>query len=339
MNPFKILLLLLRAFFVSHAALAAENVALRQQLAVLLRKTPRPKLRWQDRLFWVWLRRLWSGWRSVLHLVQPQTVVRWHQLGFRLFWRWKSRVRVGRPSTKAELRQLIQRLARENPLWGNRRIRDELRLLGYRVSATTVAKYRGRRDKPPSPGWLTFLRTHIGCMASIDFFTVPTATFGLLYGFIVLRHDRRRVVHFNVTAHPTSDWVAWQLKQAFPFNEAPRYLLRDGDGIYGAEVRRALESMGIEEIVTAPGCPWQNPYAERLIGTLRRDLLDHVIVLSHRHLLRLLRDYFQYYHADRCHQSLKGNAPEPRTVEPRERGRVVAERRVGGLHHRYRRVG
>jgi transposase InsO family protein len=173
----------------------------------------------------------------------------------------------------------------------------------------------------------------------MDLFVVPTATFGLLYGLVILRHDRRRIVPFNVTTEPSSLWVARQVRQAFPYEEAPRYLIHDRDGIYGEEVRRCLESMGIEEVVTAPRSPWQNGYCERLIGTLRRELLDHVIVLGERHLMRLLRSYFSYYHEGRTHQALDGNAPEPRAVEPPERGRVVAERRVGGLHHRYRRTG
>ena len=321
------------------AALALENLALRQQLAVLHRSAPRPKLRWRDRLFWVWLSRLWSGWREVLVLVQPETVVRWHRLGFRWFWRWKSRGRPGRPTMNREVRQLIRRMSRENPLWGAPRIRAELHLLGHDVAASTVAKYMTRRtDKPPSQTWRTFLRNHVGSLASIDFFVVPTVTFRLLYAFVVLRHDRRRVVHFNITEHPTAVWVAQQLREAFPFDEAPRYLIRDRDSIYGTEVRRCLKSMGIEEVVIAPRSPWQNPFVERLIGTLRRELLDHVIVLNERHLRCLLRSYFDYYHQARCHRALDQNAPVPRVVEPPTAGAVQSVSMVGGLHHRYRRV-
>ena len=339
MSCFNVVFFFVRGFLVGRAALAVENVAMRQQLAVLRRATPRPRLRWRDRAFWVWLSRLWAGWREALLLVRPETVLRWHRLGFRLYWRWKSRSRVGRPAKSGAVRQLIRRLARENPLWGDRRIRDELLLLGHKVSAATVARYRGRRRKPPSQGWRAFLKNHVGCLASMDLFVVPTATFGLLYGLVILRHERRRVVHFNVTTAPSSVWVANQLRQAFPFDEAPRYLIRDRDGIYGEEVRRCLKALGIEEVVIAPRSPWQNPFVERLIGTLRRELLDHVIVLGERHLMRLLRDYFTYYHQARCHQSLNGNAPDPRAVEPPERGRVLAEPMVGGLHHRYRRAG
>ena len=339
MSMIQALFVLLRAFFGGRAALALENLALRQQLAVLHRSAPRPKLRWRDRLFWVWLSRLWSGWREVLVLVKPETVVRWHRLGFRLFWRWKSRGRPGRPTMNREVRQLIRRMSRENPLWGAPRIRAELHLLGHDIAASTVAKYMTRRrDKPPSQTWRTFLRNHVGSLASIDFFVMPTVTFRLLYAFVVLRHDRRRVVHFNVTEHPTAVWVAQQLREAFPFDEAPRYLIRDRDGIYGVEVRRCLKSMGIEEVVIAPRSPWQNPFVERLIGTLRRELLDHVIVLNERHLRRLLRSYLEYYHQARCHRALDQNAPVPRAVEPPTTGAVESVPMVGGLHHRYRRV-
>jgi transposase InsO family protein len=167
---------------------------------------------------------------------------------------------------------------------------------------------------------------------------VPTATFRLLYGFVVLLHDRRRVVHFSVTTRPTAVWVAQQLREAFPYDQAPRYLIRDRDAIYGAEVRRCLKNMGIEEVVIAPRSPWQNPFAERLIGTLRRELLDHVIVLNERHLHRLVSSYLTYYHHSRCHQALGGNAPEARAVEPPARGAVIAIPQVGGLHHRYTRA-
>jgi len=328
-----------RAWFLGRAALAAENLALRQQLAILHHAARRPKLRWRDRLFWVWLSRLWSGWRGALVIVKPETVIRWHRLGFRLFWRWKSGGRPGRPRLDAEVRRLIRQMSRENPLWGAPRIQAELRLLGHEVAESTVAKYMTRRrDKPPSQTWLTFLRNHAASMASIDFFVVPTVTFQLLYGFIVLRHDRRRVVHFNVTAAPTSAWVAQQLREAFPYDEAPRYLIRDRDAIYGPEVRRCLKSMETKEVVIAPRSPWQNPFAERLVGTLRRELLDHVIVLNERHLRRLLTSYFNYYHQARPHRSLGQNAPEPRAVEPPERGRVIALPQVGGLHHRYTRA-
>ena len=229
-------------------------------------------------------------------------------------------------------------MGRENPLWGVPHIRAELRLLGHEVAESTVAKYMGRRNgKPPSPTWRV-PKNHAGCLASIDFFVVPTATFRLLYGFVVLLHDRRRVAHFAVTERPTAAWVAQQLREAFPYDTAPRYLIRDRDGIYGEEVRRCLKGMGIEEVLTAPRSPWQNPFVERLIGTLRGELLDDVIVLNARHLRCLLSSYLDYYHHSRCHQVLGGDAPCGRPVEPPERGQVVAVPQVGGLHHRYTRA-
>jgi len=229
-------------------------------------------------------------------------------------------------------------MCRENPTWGAPRIQSELRLLGYEVSESTVAKYLWRPRKPPSQTWRTFLENHLGELAAIDFFTVPTATFRVLFCFLVLRHDRRRVVHFNVTANPTAVWTAQQVIEAFPFEEAPRYMIRDRDSIYGEHFKHRVKGMGIEEVVIAPQSPWQNPYVERLIGSIRRECLDHVIILNEAHLRRVFSAYLRYYHEDRCHLSLERNAPNERKVEPRGSGQVVSELRVGGLHHRYRRV-
>jgi putative transposase len=335
----KLLAVLLRGLLANRAALAAENLALRQQLGVLQRSCKRPRLRRRDRVFWVWPSRLWQGWRSCLIVVQPATVVRWHRQGFRLYWRWRSRSnKAGRPSLDAEVQQLIRRMCRENPLWGAPRIESELALLGYDVAESTVAQYMVRGRKPPSQTWRTFLANHVECLASIDFFTVATATFRVLYVFVVLRHDRRRVVHFNVTAHPTAAWTAQQIVQAFPYDEAPRFLIRDRDGIYGEDVQCRIRNMGIEEVLIAPRSPWQNPYCERLVGSIRRECLDHMIVFSEDHLRRVLDSYFAYYHESRTHLSLERNAPTPRRVEPRCEGRVVAIPHVGGLHHRYARA-
>jgi putative transposase len=330
----------LHLLVLSRSQLVLENLTLRQQLAVLKRQRPRPPLRQGDRLFWVCLSKLWSGWRSALVLVQPETVVRWHQQGFRLWWRWKSKSkRAGRPSLDKDIRVLIKQMARDNSTWGAPRIQTELHLLGHDVAEATVAKYmaRPRYNKPPSQTWKTFLKNHVGTLASMDFFTVPTATFRLLYVLVILSHDRRRVVHFNVTSSPTALWVAQQLREAFPFETAPRYLIHDRDGIFGAEVRRCLANLNVEEVVTAPRSPWQNAHCERLVGTLRRELLDHIIVLNEVHLRRLLSSYLSYYHQARPHMVLGHNAPGPRAVETSERGRVIAEPMVGGLHHRYRR--
>jgi transposase InsO family protein len=211
-------------------------------------------------------------------------------------------------------------------------------MLGIDVSQTTVAKYMIRHRKPPSQTWRTFLDNHVKELVSIDFFTVPTATFRILYVFLVLRHERRQVVHFNVTEYPTAQWTAQQIVEAFPFDTVPRYLLRDRDTIYGERFRRRVRSLGIEEVRTAPRSPWQNPYVERLIGSIRRECLDHVIVFNARHLKRLLRSYFTYYHGARTHLALAKQCPEPRPVERADRGNIVAFPHVGGLHHEYRRA-
>jgi len=332
------IVLFLRALLVPRAALVAENLALRQQLAVLQVSAKRPRLRKRDRLFWVWLSRLWANWRSCLMIVKPETVIRWHREGFRLYWRWKSRKKLGRPKTDAEIRKLIRRMARDNPLWGAPRIQSELALLGHYVAESTVAKYMGRARKPPSQTWRTFLENHIGDIVAIDFFVVATVGFRLLYCFLVLRHDRRRVVHFNVTPRPTARWTAQQVVEAFPFDSAPRFLIRDHDGIYGQDFCERVKYLGIEEVVIAYRSPWQSPYVERVIGSIRRECLDHVIVLNGAHLLRILRDYFTYYHDARSHLSLDRNAPLPRKVEPPSCGHVVAIPHLGGLHHRYTRA-
>ena len=339
MSVLRVLFVLIRGIVADRSELAAENLALRQQLAILKQCAKRPRLRKRDRIFWAWLSRFWSNWRSVLVIVQPETVVRWHQQGFRLYWRWKSRTgRVGRPAIDAEIRNLIRRMSRENPLWGTPRIRSELRLLGYEASKATVDKYRVRHRKPPSQTWRTFLGNHARDIVAVDFFTVPTATFRILFCFIVLRHHRRMVVHFNVTANPTAQWTAQQVVEAFPYDEAPRFLIRDRDGIFGECFRQRIKHMGIEQVVTAPRSPWQNPFVERLIGSIRRDCLDHVIILDERHLWRILRAYFDYYHHARAHLSLDRNSPVPRQIEPPESGEVIAIPQVGGLHHRYRRA-
>ena len=327
-----------RAFLVPRAVLAAEYLAFRQQLAVLQVSMRRPRLRKRDRIFWVWLSQFWSDWRSCLMIVKPETVIRWHREGFKLYWRWKSRKKLGRPKTDAEIRGLIKQMSLANPHWGAPRIQSELALLGHTVSDSTVAKYMVRQRKPPSQTWRTFLDNHVPDIVAIDFFVVATVSFRLLYCFILLRHDRRRVVHFNVTPHPTARWPAQQVVEAFPFDTAPRFLIRDRDSIYGVDFRQRIKALGMEEVVIAYRSPWQSPYVERLIGSVRRECLDHVIVLNEAHLLRILRDYFAYYHEARAHLSLGRNAPIPRAVEPPSYGPVIAIPQVGGLHHRYTRA-
>jgi len=327
-----------RAVLIGRAAVAVEILALQQQLAVLRRQVKRPRLRDRDRFFWVVLSRLWPDWPNTLVLVKPETVIRWHRKGFRYYWRWKSRAKGGRAAIERELRDLIRRMCRDNPTWGAPRIQSELVLLGHEVCETTVAKYMVRHPKPPpSQTWRTFLLNHMQETAAIDFFTVPTATFRVMYVFLVIRHDRREIVHFNVTQNPTAVWTAQLIVEAFPFDEAPKYLLRDNDGIYGEVFQLRVKNLGIDEVKTAYKSPWQNPYVERLIGSIRRDCLDHVIVLNERHLKQILSEYIEYYHEARTHMSLERNSPIPRDVEPPDRGPVVSTIVLGGLHHRYSR--
>jgi hypothetical protein len=331
--------LFVRGILKDRSSLALENLALRQQLGVLDRTVKRPALSPHDRVFWVWLSRLWKGWRSCLVLVQPETVIAWHRRGFRLYWRWKSRnSSPGRPKVEQEVRDLIRRMSKENPTWGAPRIQSELALLGYDVAESTVSKYMRCDKKPPSQSWRTFLTNHETSLASIDFFTVPTATFRVLYCFLVLCHERRRIVHVNVTANPTEYWTAQQIVEAFPYDAAPRYLIRDRCAIYGQWFRQRVKNMRIGEVVIAPRSPWQNPFVERVIGSIRRECLDHVIILNEAHLLRIMADYLAYYHDSRTHLSLERNAPNPRHVEPRSTGKVTAIPQVGGLHHRYTRA-
>ena len=329
----------LRASFCASAAIALENLALRHQLAVLQRSVRRPPLSRWDRILWVWLARVWTGWRSSLVIVQPATVLAWHRQGFQLYWRWKSRPNpVGRPKLKAELRHLICGMARENPTWGRRRIQAELALLGYDVAELTVAKYMRRTTPRPSSTWRAFLVAHAREIVAVDFFLVPTLTFRLLFVFVVLRHDRRELLHLNVTDHPTAVWTARQIIEAFPDDSAPRFLLRDRDAIYGKAFARRVKGMGIREVLTAPCAPWQNPFVERMIGSIRRECLDHFMVLSETHLRRLLHAYVAYYNRSRPHQALENNSPIPREVQPPSDGPIRAVPEVGGLHHRYQRV-
>jgi transposase InsO family protein len=275
---------LIRGRILPRGTLLEENLALRQQLLVYQRRIiKRPKLYSSDRHFWVWLSQFWKDWKSFLFIVQPETVIKWHWEGFRLYWKWKSKtVKVGRPKIEKEVRGLIRQ---------------------------TVA---------------------------VDFFAVPTINFRLLYCLVVLRHDRREVVHFNVTAHPTAIWTAQQIVNAFPEDTAPKYLIRDRDAIYGEYFRQRIKNLGIKEVIIAPCSPWQNPFAERVIGSIRRECLDHVIIFNEDYLRRVLSEYFGYYHQVRTHQSLDRNSPIPREVEQPAKGKVISIPMVGGLHHQYR---
>ena len=331
----KHLLLLLLTSLRSRRQLALENVALRHQLEVLQRNAKRPRLRPSDRALWALLSRFLPNWRRHLAIVQPDTVLGWHRAGWRLYWRWRSNAGRGRPKVPAEVRTLIYRMSLENAQWGAPRIHGELLKLGYDICESTIAKYMVLRPGPPTQTWQTFLRNHMAEVVAIDFFTVPTMTFKTLYVFLVLSLDRRRVVHFNVTANPTAAWTSLQLIQAFPFDSAPRYLIRDRDGVYGRAVVDALEMMGIEQIVTAPRSPWQNGYCERVIGTIRRECLDHVIVIGEKHLQRVLKEYLAYYHESRTHLGLEKDSPEPRQVQGPGVGPVASNPVLGGLHHHY----
>jgi len=328
-----------RLLFSGHAAVAIENAALRLQLAAFQRKRKRPVLTPLDRLFWVALSLLWSGWRAPLVYVRADTVVRWQRERFRRFWARLSKVnrrRRGRPATATEIRHLIERMAKANPLWRAPRIHGELKMLGIEISERTVSRILRKLPRPPSQTWKTFLHNHLGQMVSIDFFTVPTIAMKVLFVFIVLEHRRRQVLYFNVTEHPTAAWTSQQIVEAFGEHETPRYLLRDRDGVYGNDVRLRIASLHIEEVLTAPQSPWQNPYAERLIGSIRRDCLNHFVILNARHLRRTLGSYFDYYHGSRTHLGLDKQCPFPRPVS--SIGKIVEIPQLDGLHHRYERI-
>jgi putative transposase len=322
-----------------NGAVAMENTALRLQLAAFQRKRKRPALTSFDRLLWVGLSLIWNGWRAALVYVQPDTVIRWQRERFRKFWARLSRVnrgRRGRPATAVEIRRLIERMVAANPLWRAPRIHGELTMLGIEISERTVSRILRTLRRPPSQTWKTFLHNHLGQLVSIDFFTVPTVTMKVMFVFIVLEHRRREVLHFNVTEHPTAAWTSQQIVEAFADRDAPRYLIRDRDGVYGNEVRLRIASLHMEEVLTAPQSPWQNPYAERLIGSIRRDCLNHFVILNARHLKRTLASYFAYYHGSRTHLGLDKQCPFPRQVS--SIGRIIEIPHLGGLHHRYERI-
>ena len=289
--------------------LALENLVLRQQLAVLKRQVRRPKLRQADRFFWSVLSHSWRDWKNILLIVKPETVLRWHRKRFASYWtRLSRKSRPGRPGKDREIQDLIRKMASSNPLWGAPRVHGELLKLGIEISERTVSRWMPKGKKPPSQSWRTFLDNHIGELASIDFLTVPTATFRVLFVLIVLAHDRRKVVHFDVTEHPTAEWTARQLMQAFYDRKPPRYLIRDRDRAYGLQFEDQLRAIEIEEVVIAPRSPWQSPYVERVIGTLRRGCLDNVVVLSEGHLRRIVRQFLTYYHGTRTHLALHKDA-------------------------------
>jgi transposase InsO family protein len=320
--------------------LLLENLALRQQLAVFKARNQRPGLSAPDKLFWVLARRFWTGWRKALLVVTPETVVRWHRAGFRLYWTWLShhRVRLGRKRISEEVCELIFQMVAENPTWRAPRIHGELQMLGFEVSERTVSRWIRRAPRNPEPArrWLTFLRNHREAIAAMDFFTVPTVTFGVLYCFFIIAHDRRRILHFNVTRNPTSAWVMQQLREALPYESAPKYLIFDRDAKFSPEIVAAVRAMGSQPTRTSFRSPWQNGVAERWVGSCRQDLLNHVIAFNERHLKRLLAEYVRYYHEDRTHLGLQKQTPLRRAAAPKKRSaQIVSRARLGGLHHRY----
>src|SRR6516164_5751673 len=323
--------------FSGHKQVALENIALRHQLAVFTREKKRPRVHDRDRLFWMALKKLWKDWRTALVFVHPETVTGWQRKRFKRYWWRLSRAKgPGRPRVDQEIRKLVRTMAAANPIWGAPRIHGELQKLGFEISERTVSRLIPK-DRKPTQTWMTFLRNHVGQLVSVDFFTVATIRLGVLYVFIVLAHDRRRVIHFNVTKHPTAAWAGQQIIEAFPEDLAARFMVRDRDGIYGESFKSRVEGMSIEEICIAPRSPWQNCYVERVIGSIRRECLNHVIVLNDNHLRRLLKDYFRYYHESRTHLSLNKDAPECRTIQSNKSERIIQIPQVGGLHHRYER--
>jgi putative transposase len=320
-------------------ALSVEILALRQQLALLKLKKPRPPLKNLDRLFWIAVSKLRHNWRNMLVIVKPETVIGWHQKGFRLFWKIKCRNgKRGRPKISIEVRNLIRKISTENPTWGSPRIEGELSKLGYTVRKSTVEKYMVKKPKPLSPTWRTFLKNHAKDIVACDFFTVPTITFSTLYVFFFIEHTRRKIVHFNISTSPFSEWAANQLTHAFPYDAAPKYLICDRDPKFQGAFRKRAKVMNISQILTAPKSPKMNAVCERVIGTLRRECLNHCIILNEKHLHRILTEYInEYYNKTRTHQSLSNDCPEPRAIDPPENGTVISTPILGGLHHRYTR--
>jgi putative transposase len=338
LNTILIVLRTISLIFGGHEQVALENLALREQLGIFQRSVRHPKIRQRDRLFWVCLHKVWKEWRSELVIVRPETVLDWQRKRFKRYWCQLSQHKnPGRPRRGSDIRKLVKAMAEANLSWGAPRIHGELLKLGIEISERTVSRLMPQRHTAPSQTWRTFLDNHVRDLVSVDFFTVPTARLHVLFVFIVLSHERRRVIHFNITEHPTAAWTAQQIIEAFPEDQASRYLLRDRDGVYGEYFQKRAQGMGIEEVRTAAQSPWQNPYAERVIGSIRRECLNHIIVLSEQHLRRILKSYFHYYHESRTHLSLSKDAPESRAIQANKLERIVQIPQLGGLHHRYER--
>jgi len=307
------------------------------QVNVLRRQAPRrTHLHNTDRLLFVWLYRWFPSLLGAMAIVRPETIVRWHRAGFRMYWRWRSHNGVGRPKVSAELRKLIGEMGRANPLWGAPHIHGELLKLGFDVAQSTVARYMCRGPWPPSQGWRTCLKNHVDGIAAIDLFVLPTIAFQTLYCLVILRHERRLLLSFAVTENPTAEWISRQITEAFPWDSAPRYFIRDRDTSYGPVFVQRLRAMGIRDRPIAPRSPWQNAYIERFIGSIRRQCLDHMIVFGEAHLRRILGRYAAYYNESRIYRSLCKDAPFRRAVE--RFGAITSQPVLGGLHHRYCRI-
>jgi transposase InsO family protein len=333
-NLLKFVGAVLASILKSPARREAEILFLRQQVLVLRRLAPgRARLGLADKLIFVWLYRLFSTVSDAALIFKPETLVRWHRRGFRLFWRWKSRRPAGRPTLPVDVRKLVLQMSRENPPGGAPRIHGELLKLGIEIGQSSVAKYMARSRRPPSQSWRTFFRNHAPDIAAMDLFVVPTIGFKLLYGLAILRLGRRQLVWTNVTTNPTAEWIARQVTEAFPWDQAPRYLVRDRDGAFGAVITRRLQAMGIRDRPTADRSPWQNGHTERLIGSIRRECLDHMVIFGEGHLRRTLRAYADYYNRARTRPALAKDTPLGRPVQAV--GCIMSVPLLGGLHHQY----
>ena len=340
-DAFGLLIGAILRLFRARRTLLLENLALRQQLAALKRRHPRPRLTIFGKVFWVLARKFWSGWKQALIVVSPDTVVRWHKSAFVLYWRALSRAQrvIGRKRISKEVRDLIFQMVAENPTWGAPRIHGELRMLGFDVCERTVSRWMRRAPRNPEPAkqWLAFLRNHREAIAAMDFFTAPTVTFRVLYCLFIISHDRRQILHLNVTRHPMSLWIVQQLREAFPFQPTAKFLIFDRDAKYGVEVPAMIRSLALRPMRTSFRSPWQNGIAERWVQSCRRDLLDHVIALNETHLKRLLIDYIHYYEEDHTHLGLEKDTPTGR-IRSLASGQITVRARLGSLHHRYDRA-
>ena len=321
----------------SKQTLILENIALRQQIIILQRSVKRPKFNNNDRLFWIWLSSIWDNWKSVILIAKPETIVGWHRKGFKAYWKWKSR-RAGRPTIDWELIKLIRKLQKENHLWSAQRIQGELTKLGYSVCENTVAKYMQKPKPTPDQrqNWKTFLKNHAKHIVAIDFLVVRTLCFKAIYVYIALSHDRRKILHVGVSSKPHSQWAIQQLRETFAFDETTRYVIRDNDKIYSDDCKHVIGSFGLEDKPTAKHSPWQNGYCERVVGTLRRECLDHMIILNEKHLRSVLNEFVEYYNNSRTHMSLNKDSPVGRPIKTE--GKIFKKPILGGLHHVYNRA-